>query len=62
MALPSIGLIWQLARRIEDVFEKVDNATRGLSKLRDDLVELERRVALRIGVLEAGQAHQKRLE
>jgi phage shock protein A len=45
MALPSTGLIWQLARRIEDVFEKVDNATRGLAKLRDELVELEKRVA-----------------
>jgi hypothetical protein len=44
MALPSIGLIWQLARRIEDVFEKVDNATRGLTKLRDDLIDLEKRV------------------
>ena len=45
MALRDIGLLWQLARRIENVFDGVQNATRGLEKLRDDLRELEKRVA-----------------
>ncbi len=45
MALRDIGLFWQLARRIETVFEGVENATRGLEKVRDQLRELERRVA-----------------
>jgi cell division protein FtsB len=40
-----IGLLWQLACRIENVFDGVQNATRGLEKLRDDLRELEKRVA-----------------
>ena len=45
MALRDIGLFWQLARRIENVFEGVENATRGLEKIRDQLRELEKRVA-----------------
>ncbi len=45
MALRDIGLFWQLAHRIENVFEGVENATRGLEKVRDELRELEKRVA-----------------
>jgi predicted nucleic acid-binding Zn-ribbon protein len=44
MAIPGVGLLWQLARRIEKVFEEVDNANRGLAKLRDELNDLEKRV------------------
>jgi len=36
---------WQLARRIEKVFAGVEHATRGLEKVRDQLRELEKRVA-----------------
>jgi phage shock protein A len=45
MAIPGVSLLWQLARRIEKVFEEVDNANRGLAKLRDELNDLEKRVA-----------------
>jgi hypothetical protein len=45
MALRDIGLLWQLARRIENVLDGVQNATRGLEKRRDDLRDLEKRVA-----------------
>jgi predicted nucleic acid-binding Zn-ribbon protein len=44
MAIPGVSLLWQLARRVEKVFEEVDNANRGLAKLRDELHELEKRV------------------
>jgi cell division protein FtsB len=44
MALRDIGLLWQLARRVENVFNEVDNANRGLAKLRDELNALEKRV------------------
>jgi BMFP domain-containing protein YqiC len=44
MAIPGVSLLWQLARRVEKVFEEVDNANRGLAKLRDDLNDLEKRV------------------
>jgi chromosome segregation ATPase len=45
MAIPGVSLLWQLARRVEKVFEEVDNANRGLAKLRDELNDLEKRVA-----------------
>jgi hypothetical protein len=45
MALRDIGLFWQVARRVENVFEGVENATRGLEKVKDELRELEKRVA-----------------
>jgi hypothetical protein len=44
VAIPGISLLWQLARRVEKVFEEVDNANRGLAKLRDEMNELEKRV------------------
>jgi BMFP domain-containing protein YqiC len=44
MAIPDLGLLWQLVRRFEDLFEKVENATRGIAKARDDLADLERRI------------------
>jgi chromatin segregation and condensation protein Rec8/ScpA/Scc1 (kleisin family) len=43
MAIPGVSLLWQLARRA-DAFEEVDNANRGLAKLRDKMNDLEKRV------------------
>ncbi|HEY1933377.1 MAG TPA: hypothetical protein VGG99_15300 [Acetobacteraceae bacterium] len=45
MALRDIALLWQLARRIERVFESAENATRGLEKVRDELRDMEKRIA-----------------
>jgi hypothetical protein len=45
LAIPGVSLLWQLARRVEKVFEEVDNANRGLAKLRDELNDLEKRVS-----------------
>lgn len=45
MAIPGVSLLWQLARRVEKVFEEVDNANRGLAKLHDELNDLEKPVA-----------------
>jgi hypothetical protein len=44
MALRDVGLLWQLARRVEGVFEQVEKATVGLAKVRDDLSGIERRM------------------
>jgi hypothetical protein len=45
MALRELGVIWLLARRIEDVFEEVEKATRGIQALREMFGEIEKRVA-----------------
>ncbi len=45
MALRDLGLLWQIARRVEDVFQKVDDTTLGVEKLRDEVRELAKRVA-----------------
>ncbi len=45
MALRDLGIVWRLARRIEDLFERVDNATRSIQALRESFGEIEKRVA-----------------
>ena len=45
MALPILGSIWQLARRVEDLFRDVAKLVDGLAATRDELRELEKRVA-----------------
>lgn len=44
MAIPVLGGIWQLARRIENIFQDVAKLVHGLAALRDELQQLERRV------------------
>jgi hypothetical protein len=44
MALPILGSIWQLARRVEDLFQDVAKLVQGLAAARDELRDLERRV------------------
>jgi hypothetical protein len=44
MAIPVLGSIWQVARRVEDVFRDVEKLTQGLKALRDDMVLLQLRV------------------
>jgi phage shock protein A len=45
MAIPVLGSIWQLARRVEDLFTDVAKIVQGLAAARDELRDLERRVA-----------------
>ena len=44
MALPILGSIWQLARRVEDLFQDVAKLVQGLAAVRDELHDLEKRV------------------
>jgi cell division protein FtsB len=45
MAIPLLGGIWQLARRVEDLFQDVAKLVQGLAAVRDELRQLERRVS-----------------
>src|SRR4051794_32732760 len=45
MAIPVLSGLWQLARRVEGLFENVENLMRGLQGLRDELRELDKRVS-----------------
>ena len=45
MAIPVLGSIWQLARRVEDLFQDVAKPVKGLPAARDELQQLERRVS-----------------
>jgi hypothetical protein len=95
MAIPILGSIWQLARRVENLFEDVGKLVQSVGAVREELRDLEKRVSAlegreelliektrtaaavaasglvnthlvdisrRIGVLEAGQGTQRRLE
>jgi len=44
MAIPVLGSIWQLARRVEELFTDVAKLVEGLAAARDELRALERRV------------------
>jgi hypothetical protein len=45
MAVPLLGGIWQLARRVENLFQDVAKLVQGLAAVRDELRQLERRVS-----------------
>lgn len=45
MAIPVIGSIWNLARRVEDLFTDVGKLVQGLAAARGELRELETRVS-----------------
>ena len=45
MALSVLTGIWQLTRRIDSIFQDVAQLVQGLSAVRDELKQLERRVA-----------------
>ena len=45
MAIPVLGGIWQLARRVENLFQDVAKLVQGLAAVRDELQQLERRVS-----------------
>ena len=45
MAIPILGGIWQLARRVENLFQDVAKLVQGLAAVRDELRQLERRVS-----------------
>ncbi len=45
MAIPGIDSFWRLVRRVDDVFQKVDNTVRALDRLADEVRALEKRVA-----------------
>lgn len=49
MAIPGFDQLWRLVRRLDDVFVKVDNTTRAIDRLTDEL----RAAELRIATLEA---------
>ena len=51
MAIPGFDRHWRLVRRIDEVFLKVDNATRAIDRLTDELRAAEKRIA----TLEAGE-------
>jgi hypothetical protein len=44
MAIPIVGSIWQLARRVENIFQDVEKLVDGMKALRDELHQLEMRV------------------
>ena len=44
MAIPIVGSIWQLARRVENIFQDVEKLVDGMKALRDELHQLEKRV------------------
>ena len=44
MAIPLPGGVWQLARRVEDLFQDVARLVQGLAAARDELRQLERRI------------------
>lgn len=45
MAIPVLGGIWQLARRVESLFQDVAKLVQALAAVRDELRQLERRVS-----------------
>jgi phage shock protein A len=45
VAIPGLSGIWQLARRVENIFQDVEKLVRGVAALRDELRDLEKRVA-----------------
>ena len=45
MAIPVLGGIWQLARRVENLFQDVAKLVQGLAAVSDELRQLERRVS-----------------
>jgi LDH2 family malate/lactate/ureidoglycolate dehydrogenase len=45
MAIPGFDKLWRLVRRVDDVFQKVDNTTRALDRITDELRAVEKRVA-----------------
>ena len=44
MAIPGLANVWQLARRVENLFADVADLVQGLASVRDDLLQLERHV------------------
>ncbi len=44
MAIPLVGGVWQLARRVEDLFQDVARLVQGLAAARDELRQLEQRI------------------
>jgi hypothetical protein len=44
MAIPGLSGIWQLTRRIENIFQDVEKLVLGVAALRDELRDLEKRV------------------
>jgi hypothetical protein len=44
MAIPIVGSVWQLARRVENIFQDVEKLVQGMKALRDELHQLEKRV------------------
>jgi septal ring factor EnvC (AmiA/AmiB activator) len=45
MTIPVLGSISQLARRVEDIFQDVAKLVQGLAAVRDELRQVEKRVA-----------------
>lgn len=45
MAIAAFDRLWRLVRRIDDVFVKVDNTTRAIDRLTDELRAAEKRIA-----------------
>ncbi|MGE4045071.1 MAG: hypothetical protein AB7F35_09455, partial [Acetobacteraceae bacterium] len=45
MAVPVLSSVWQPPRRVEDLFQDVAKLVQGLAAVRDELRQLERRVA-----------------
>jgi phage shock protein A len=45
MAISVLGSIWQVARRVEEIFQDVAKLVQGLAVVRDELRDLERRIA-----------------
>jgi len=45
MALPALSAIWQLARRVETLFEDIAKLVQGLAAARDELRNLEKRIS-----------------
>lgn len=45
MAIPVLGSVWQLARRVEDLFQDVAKLVQGLAAVRDELRQMEKRIS-----------------
>ncbi len=45
MAIPGFSAAWQLVRRLESLFEDVTKLVQGSALVRDQLVQLEKRIA-----------------
>jgi hypothetical protein len=45
MVIPGFDQLWRLVRRLDDVFVKVDNTTRAIDRLTDELRAAEMRIA-----------------